>query len=126
LSGPNDLRPANYQAAPTHLCQNICDSLINFLGLDNVRLKGSAKIAIDWPDRQGNEIRVVFEYSLEPLIIALHIQGLDSASDLKRAGKTGNDVTVSLAVEFNLARFVLNQLGLIPALYRAQFVGATA
>ena len=63
---------------------------------------------------------------LQAVVVAAVVEGLDAAGDFEGAGETGDDVAISLAVEFDLAGFVLHELGLVAALDGAEFVGAAA
>jgi hypothetical protein len=81
---------------------------------------------VDRPQSEGDEVRIFLKCRLETLIVAQIVERLDASGDLKRSGKTRYDVSISLAVEFNLSRLILHELSLVPAFHGAQFVSAAS
>src|ERR1044072_235546 len=124
LPGANDLRPADNHPATTHLRQYLADSLFKFGGLNIVRLKRSMRLATHRQDRQADQVGIFFERLLQTRIVAGVVERLDAAGDLERARQAGDNVTVTLAVKFDLPGSVLHQLGLIPAFNGEQSIGA--
>jgi hypothetical protein len=49
-----------------------------------------------------------------------------AAGDLESAGETSDDVSISLPVKFDLAGFILYELGLVAAFDGTEFVSATS
>jgi hypothetical protein len=82
--------------------------------------------SINRPERKCDQVWIFLECFLKPPIVTRIIQCLDAPRDFKRAGETGNNVSIALAVQLNLAGLVLDELGLVPTLDRSQLVGAAA
>ena len=70
LSRANHLGPAHHQAAATHLRQHFTNALVHFLAFDHVRLKSAVKFAVDRPNSQANQIRILLQRLLQPRVIA--------------------------------------------------------
>src|SRR6185369_16474451 len=126
LSGPDDLRAADDQAAPVHLCQNFADSGVDFFELDYVRLKSAMECSVNRVEDEGDEVWVFLKSVVETLVVARVVQSLNAAGDFESAGKAGDDVAVALAVELDLAGFVLHELRLVAAFDGTQLSGAPA
>ena len=63
---------------------------------------------------------------MKALIVPLVGQPLHAPGEFEAASEAGDDVAISLPVKFNLAGFILHELGLVAALDGAEFVGAAA
>ena len=126
LTGPNDLRPANDDAARAHAGEHVADALVDFFSLDQVRLKRAMNFSFDRTNRQRDQVGIVLQTPLQTRVVTGIGQQMNAAGDLKRARDAAHDVAIALTVEFNLARFVLDELRLITSLDGAQFFGAAA
>src|SRR6185437_8764941 len=67
---------------------------------------------------------VILKSLSEAKVVAGIVESLDAAGNLERTREAGDDVAIALAVEFDLAGFVLHELGLVAAFDRPQFVRA--
>ena len=73
------------------------------------------KRSVNWPEGESDEIWVFLESLLETLVVAFIVEGADAAGDFESAGEAGDDVAVALALELDLAGFVLHELRLVAA-----------
>src|SRR5262249_55023275 len=69
---------------------------------------------------------VVLKSLLQAQVVAGIVESLNAPGNLEGAGEAGDDVAVALAVELDLAGFVLHELGLVATFDGAQFVRAAA
>src|SRR5215204_1994446 len=123
LGRTNNLRSTDDEATPAHLRQYLADTRVNFFELDHVLLKRAVRRSIYRPKGEGDQVRVFLERFFQALVVARVVQSPDTAGDLECSGEAGNDVAIPLAVEFDLAGFILHELGLVATLERAQLVG---
>src|ERR1041385_440787 len=56
LSGTNHLWTADDKTAPVHVRQHFADALVNLFQLDHVRLKRAMQRAVDWPERECDQV----------------------------------------------------------------------
>src|SRR6185369_9799375 len=126
LSRTNNLWAAHDKSTSVHAGEYLAYPGIHFHEFDHVGLERAVESTVDRPQSEGDEVGIFLKCRLETLIVAQIVERLDTPGDLKRSGKTRDDVSISLAVEFNLSRLILHELSLVPAFHRAQFVSAAS
>src|SRR6266404_2334091 len=117
LARSDDLRPANHNAATIHSGQDFTDALVHLLVLNDIGLKGAMHRSVYRPDGQADQVRIFFQGFLQTRIVTGVIKRLDTAGNFKSPRETGNHIAISLAIEFYLSGFVLNELRLITSFY---------
>jgi hypothetical protein len=120
------LRAADDGATTVHARHDFAYPGVNFFQADYFGLESAMERATDGPQRECDEVRILLQSNFEALVVAAVVESLHAAGNLESAGETGYDVTISLAVKFDLAGFVLHELGLVAAFNGAEFVGAAA